>query len=159
KRELREELPPTPDGTPRFPERPVLAVPVTYPDDERRAHELLDRYAELRRSHHTSGSKRSASDFVTLLLQKRLLSSPSAFANPRTQHCATIAGRNSDHDGPSERQLQAAWDRTSDEVSDDEDGELVAEALTTPSRGAPPLTAEERSLLDDLAGWAEAHRN
>ena len=159
KRELREELPPNPDGTPRFAERQVLAMRVTYPDDERRAHELLDRYAELRRSHHTGGSKRSAADFVTLLLKKRLLSSPAAFGNTLAQHRSTLACRDGDHREPSEDQLQAAWDRSSDEGADDEEGELVAEVLTTASRGAPPLTAEERSLLDELAGWAEAHRN
>src|SRR4051794_37361628 len=46
KRDLREELPPKPDGSPRFPERHILSMPVGYPDDERRAHELLEQYAE-----------------------------------------------------------------------------------------------------------------
>jgi superfamily II DNA or RNA helicase len=159
KRELREELPPRADGTPRFAERQVLAVPIDYPEDERRAHELLDRYAELRRSHHVSGSKRSAVDFVTLLLKKRLLSSPSAFANTLAQHRITLAANSEGSREPSERQLQAAWDRSDDGAADDEDGELVAEVLTTASRAAPPLTAEERSLLDDLGGWAEARRS
>ena len=81
KRDLRAELPPRPDGSPRFQERQILAMEVDYPTDERRAHAQLDRYAELRRDHHTSGDKRSAADFVTLLLKKRLLSSPVAFAN------------------------------------------------------------------------------
>src|SRR5690606_1347055 len=79
KRDLRDELPPKPDGSPRFPERRIVAVPVDYPDDERRAHELLERYADLRRGHASGGAKRSAADFVTLLLKKRLLSSPVAF--------------------------------------------------------------------------------
>lgn len=159
KRELREELPLKADGSPRFPERRVLAVPIAYPDDEREAHDRLDRYAELRRSHHKVGSKRSAADFVTLLLKKRLLSSPSAFANTLAQHRITMASKEAGGHELSERQLQAAWDRTGDEAADDEDGELVAEVLTTASRGVPPLTAEERSLLDELAGWAEANRN
>ena len=159
KRELREELPPDPDGSPRFAERMVLAVPIDYPDDERQAHERLDRYAELRRGHHQGGSKRSAADFVTLLLKKRLLSSAAAFANTLAQHRKTLAAKDVVANEPSERQLQAAWDRTGDEASDDEDGELVAEVLTTASRGAPPLTDEERALLDELGGWAEARRS
>src|SRR5690606_13791919 len=55
KRELREELPPDPDGSPRFAVRQVVAVPIDYPEDERRAHQLLDEYAELRRAHHAKG--------------------------------------------------------------------------------------------------------
>ena len=54
---------------------------VDYPEDEREAHELLDRYAELRRQHARVENVRTAADFVTLLLKKRLLSSPAAFAN------------------------------------------------------------------------------
>ena len=158
KRELREELPPRPDGSPRFPERHVLAIPIDYPEDERRAHDLLHRYAELRRAHHTGGSKRSAADFVTLLLKKRLLSSPSAFANTLARHRKTLASKNSGGE-TNEAQLQAAWDRSDDGAADDEEGELVAEVLATATRGAPPLTAEERSLLDELGSWAEAHRN
>ena len=69
KRELREELPPKPDGSPRFPERRMLTMAVDYPDDERQAHELLDRYAELRRGRHASGSKRSAADLGAALPQ------------------------------------------------------------------------------------------
>jgi superfamily II DNA or RNA helicase len=159
KRELREELPPNPDGTPRFAERRVEAMPVDYPEDEREAHELLERYAELRRSHHATGSKRSAADFVTLLLKKRLLSSPSAFANTLAQHRVTLDRRDTVQTAASEAQMQAAWDRSDDEVADDESGEVVAEVLTTASRGQAPLTAEERELLNRLGGWVEERRN
>ena len=140
KRELREELPPNPDGSPRFPERRVEAMPVDYPADEREAHGLLERYAELRRSHHAKGSKRSAADFVTLLLKKRLLSSPAAFANTLTTHRATLDKYDARQSEASEAQMQAAWDRSDDEASDDESGEVVAEVLTTASRGQAALT-------------------
>jgi len=161
KRELRDELPPNPDGSPRFPVRVVIPVPIDYPEDERRAHELLERYAELRRGHHAKGSKRSAADFVTLLLKKRLLSSPAAFANTLATHRQTLeskAGEVGAAREASDRQLQAAWDRAEDEAVDDEGGEQAAEALATAVRGAPPLTEEERALLDELAAWAEANR-
>ena len=159
KRELREELPPNPDGSPRFPERRVLAVPVDYPEDERRAHAMLARYAELRRAHHTTGSKRSAADFVTLLLRKRLLSSPVAFANTLAKHRTTLDTSSSAGTGPTDTQLRVAWERSDDPATDDEDGDLVAEVLTTASRGQAPLTPEERGLLDELGRWAEASRN
>ena len=159
KRELREELPPNPDGTPRFAERRVESMPVDYPQDERRAHELLERYAELRRGHHAKGAKRSAADFVTLLLKKRLLSSPAAFANTLTQHRSTVERRDAVAAPASDAQLQAAWDRSDDEAADDESGEVVAEVLATASRGQAPLTDEERRLLNELGGWAEERRH
>lgn len=159
KRELREELPPNPDGSPRFPERRVEAMPVDYPADEREAHGLLERYAELRRSHHAKGSKRSAADFVTLLLKKRLLSSPAAFANTLTTHRATLDRYDARQSEASEAQMQAAWDRSDDEASDDESGEVVAEVLTTASRGQAALTPEERDLLNQLGGWADERRH
>ena len=92
---------PNPDGSPpRFPQSVESpAMPVEYSDDERTAHDLLERYAELRRGHHAKGSKRSAADFVTLLLKKRLLSSPSAFANTLTTHRATVERREIAHRG------------------------------------------------------------
>jgi superfamily II DNA or RNA helicase len=159
KRELREELPPNPDGSPRFPERRVEAMPVNYPADERDAHELLDRYASLRRQHHSSAAKRSATDFVTLLLKKRLLSSPTAFANTLAQHRITLEKYERQQAPATEAQMQAAWDRTDDEAGDDEQGEVAAEALSTAARGQAPLTAEEREILDELAGWVEERRH
>lgn len=55
--------------------------------------------------------------------------------------------------------MQAAWERSGDDVTDDEAGEVVAEVLTTASRGQAPLSAEEQGFLVRLAGWVEARRN
>jgi hypothetical protein len=41
KSELRKELPPREDGTPRFARRDILPLEVDYPPEERRIHELL----------------------------------------------------------------------------------------------------------------------
>ena len=158
KRELREELPRNADGSTRFAERQVVAMPIEYPDDERYAHSLLERYCESRRSHHEKGSKRSAADFVTLLLKKRLLSSPSAFANTLEQHRATMEQRDRGTEA-SENQMRMAWERSDDDAGDDESGEATAEALTTAARGQIPLTDEERAILDELAGWVEERRH
>ena len=94
-----------------------------------------------------------------MLLKKRLLSSPSAFANTLAQHRVTLDRRDTAQTAASEAQMQAAWDRSDDEVADDESGEVVAEVLTTASRGQAPLTAEERELLNRLGGWVEERRN
>ena len=158
KRELREELPRNADGSLRFADRKVIAVAVDYPDDERRAHEYLERYAESRRSHHNSGSKRSAADFVTLLLKKRLLSSPAAFANTLAQHRITMERHDRESEA-TENQIRLAWERSEDDAGDDEGGDATAEALATTARGQVPLTDEERTLLDELAGWVEERRH
>ena len=57
-----------------------------YTDAERHGHDLLARYAALR-----TGSPRR-NDLVTLLLKKRLFSSPAAFAKTLDQHARTVRG-------------------------------------------------------------------
>src|SRR5688572_5913575 len=81
KSDLRRELPPRADGSPRFAERVIVPLEVDYSDDERRMHQLLARYARLRRDGATSSASRVATEFVTILLKKRLFSSPAAFLN------------------------------------------------------------------------------
>jgi hypothetical protein len=53
---------------------------VNYSDDERRMRELLTRYAAGRRAQAGGKVDAAAADFVTMLLKKRLFSSPKAFA-------------------------------------------------------------------------------
>jgi ERCC4-related helicase len=156
KRELRDELPRRADGTPRFPERRLIAVPVTYTDDERRAHALLSRYADLRRGRHRGDSR--AADFTTLLLKKRLLSSPAAFANTLEVHRGTLQMQRGSRPA-SDDQLRAAWDRADDEAGDDDSGDPTAEALATAARGQAELSAEERDLLAELGAWADERRH
>jgi superfamily II DNA/RNA helicase len=71
----------------------------------------------------------------------------------------TLERREGAQTAASEAQMQAAWDRSDDEAADDESGEVVAEVLTTASRGQAPLSAEERELLNQLGGWVEERRN
>jgi ERCC4-related helicase len=158
KRELREELPPNPDGSPRFPVREVISVPVVYTADDRKGHDLLERYAELRRGRHRSGSKRSAADFISLLLKKRLLSSPAAFANTVAQHGETMDRVGTASREASEMQMQVAWDRATDEAADDEKADATGEALATAARGQTPLSPQEDELLTELGRWADARR-
>jgi hypothetical protein len=76
------------DGTARFPERVIQAIPVTYPPAERDAHRLLTEYTRARRKRAADGrrTEHSAVDFVTLLLKKRLFSSPETFAKTLAVH-------------------------------------------------------------------------
>jgi SNF2-related domain len=70
------------DGiTPRFTKRDAQAITVIYSDIEREAHALLKDFAALRRRRLTTRKGRASVDLVTLLLKKRLFSSPRAFAH------------------------------------------------------------------------------
>ena len=157
KSELREELR-NPDGSPRFAERRIVDLEVTYPDDERRIHTLLARYGALR----TSAAGRNprahqAAQWVSLLLKKRFFSSPAALAETLTVHLATLAEAAAEEtDGPA---LDAAFARVDEDVADDDDlAAATAEALAVAAGAAGGLGDEERRILDELVTWAEERR-
>ncbi len=161
-RRLKSELPPKWDGTPRFPERHLDYLEVDYSAPERRAHDLLNRYAASRRVNADSRAGEIAADFVTTLLKRRLFSSPKAFAETVDTHLATMTARADDATGDreqsgGERVLQPVIDRLA-ETADDDDayGNAEADALTTVRRYAAPLSAEERATLGELRTWARA---
>ncbi len=74
-----------PDGTDRFPARTIRAIDITYTDAEREAYDLLQRYTVARRARPGAAQAR-AGDLVTLILKKRLFSSPAAFALTLESH-------------------------------------------------------------------------
>ncbi|XKK40110.1 DISARM system SNF2-like helicase DrmD [Nocardiopsis sp. ARC36] len=84
------------DGSPRFLERVTKELQVAYPDGEREIHALLTRFAELRRAKLTTRKGRRATDLVTLLLKKRLFSSPAAFAHTVGVYQETLRSRGGD---------------------------------------------------------------
>ncbi len=84
------------DGiTPRFAKRDAQAITVIYPDIEREAHALLKEFAALRRRRLTTRKGRASADLITLLLKKRLFSSPRAFAHTVGVYLETIQSRTS----------------------------------------------------------------
>ena len=146
------------DGTPKFPGRDPRPIPVDYPADEREVHRWLAQYARLRRQRlGTSKAAARAADLVTLLLKKRLFSSPAAFAQTVDVHRRSM-------------EAQAGTRRIPDEVPpyletlfDDDtlDDEALAEAendnLTRSGRLQPPPAPEELDLLDRMERWALSH--
>jgi superfamily II DNA or RNA helicase len=159
KSQLRDELPPNPDGSPRFPKRTVVPLEVDYPDDERQAHAWLHRYTEVRRTGAGSRAGRTASDFVTLLLKKRLFSSPEAFARTLDTHRATLARQARAAAGTSEDAVRSAFGRLEDDLANDTDlDEATEDALSTAARAADAHTAEETDLLNRLEAWAAQAR-
>ncbi len=160
KSELRTELPPRPDGSPRFAERRIVPIRIRYPDQERQIHDALRQYSALRARRAGSKASRTASDFVALLLKTRLFSSPKAFLETLREHMRTLNRRGA-AEQVSETRLRAEFDRLEEDVdSDDALDERTQDALSTAARAVEALSKEEEALLARMVAWAEkeAHR-
>ncbi|WP_327654709.1 DISARM system SNF2-like helicase DrmD [Streptomyces sp. NBC_00483] len=148
-----------PDGTRRFLERSTLALPVDYTEDERRIHGLLKEYAHLRRAKLATRHKggRKAADLVTLLLKKRLFSSPDAFARTIAVYLDTLRTK----------KQQAAeeiedWQETFFEDYADFDDEPLTEAeddaIARATTLQPGTDGDEAALLEQMQEWALRHQ-
>ncbi|MFJ2033749.1 DISARM system SNF2-like helicase DrmD [Streptosporangium sp. NPDC087985] len=147
------------DGSMRFLERAAHAIPVHYPDDEREIHGLLKEFARLRRTRLNRSKKgRKAADLVTLLLKKRLFSSPTAFAHTVGVYLSTVTSAAqtavaADEDDEIPEWMEDYWEETA--TLDDEplaDAEDDAVGLAAPLQGA--ATDAEVALLKRMRGWA-----
>jgi superfamily II DNA or RNA helicase len=152
-----------PDGTPRFPKREVHAIEVEYSDTDREAHRLLQSFSDTRRKRAEAqgGSRRAAVDIATLLLKKRLFSSPIAFAKTMDHYAGTLRrkSRTTDEVVPQPvaipewlRQLQLAGE---DEADDEARSEAEHDQLTRAAEFQAVLTSQEDRLLGDLVAWGK----
>lgn len=127
-----------------FKKRKVSTLPYTPSKDEQEMFALLDQIVV--RSAKANGTKPSG-DIVTMLLKKRLLSSPFAFGQTLTHYLSAKAGRGtegSDYD-----------DVLGEGQSDEEEGlweQDEAERLRE-SKGSDPLVAAEPHQLTALMEW------
>jgi superfamily II DNA or RNA helicase len=141
-RRLKDEIR-TPDGELEFAERlPAQALEVHYTATERHGHDLLARYAALR----TGSSRRN--DLVTLLLKKRLFSSPAAFAKTVDQHARTVRGLREIHDDDPWDTGYDFDDEPDDAAGSEDEGALLLSTATA-------LTREADVALSELIRWAE----
>ncbi|MEU8506450.1 DISARM system SNF2-like helicase DrmD [Streptomyces brevispora] len=149
------------DGTPRFRARRTEQLPVDYTDTEREIHGLLGSFADLRRKKLVPTAKggRRAADLVTLLLKKRLFSSPAAFL-----HTVRVYLSHLEDTGGRTRSAAAEvpdWlDDFQDLVADLDDLGLVdAEdsALTRSTSLTPAEDNQELDLLQRMERWALTH--
>jgi superfamily II DNA or RNA helicase len=151
------------DGSMRYPERLVADIPVVYPEHEREVHAMLRDYTNARKkrlaqpSATRSGAGRSA-DLITLLLKKRLFSSPAAFKRTFGLHQQAVlrAGQQQDVDidWVEAQRLDLVFGDWGDDESFD-DAEAAATDTATESAG-PPETLEQ-TLLDRIATWVHEH--
>ena len=159
-RRLKPELPPQWDGSPRFPERRIEPLEVSYPEAEQQAHQLLRRYTVLRQQNLADEAERYATEFVLKLLKKRLFSSPAAFATTLEQHEQTLR-KERPRQGTASRQptlglLRRQIQQAEEEHADDEAHEAqTAESVEAGTRLFRPPTNEEQALLRELRDFAE----
>jgi superfamily II DNA or RNA helicase len=142
-RRLKDEIV-TAQGEPEFANRlPAELLEVSYDDDERAGHQLLAAYTALR-----TGSPRR-NDLVTLLLKKRLFSSPASFLKTLDQHAATVRGlRGSTDDDPLDTGYD--WDDEPDDAAgSDGEGALLIGVATA-------LTPSADIALNRLQEWARS---
>ncbi|WP_215731702.1 DISARM system SNF2-like helicase DrmD [Methylomicrobium agile] len=150
------------NGKPVFPVRKLEGLEIDYSEDERQIHTLLGEYTA-DRSKSVKGTRfEYGTDFVHMLLKKRLFSSPMAFALTLAKHRETLErGKpKGDHDAMDDRILRKAILKTEEEYSDDSlVEEAQHEAVEVVGELAPPLSREQRDMLDRLSAWAEKARN
>jgi superfamily II DNA or RNA helicase len=147
-----------PDGTPRFAERQALALPVAYPDSERAVHDLLKRFAELRRQRITTRRGQKATDLVTLLLKKRLFSSPAAFGRTVGIYLTTLRRRGGNTDLTDEPSEWMSEFFDGEGTLDDEQLAAAEDDVFDRTRAMQPdPTADEESLLEEMERWALRH--
>ncbi|RKN26197.1 DISARM system SNF2-like helicase DrmD [Micromonospora musae] len=148
-----------PDGTPRFVERKASAIPVAYPEDERQIHSLLTEFAELRRKRLNSQRGRKATDLVTLLLKKRLFSSPAAFAHTVRVYLDTLATKKGSPTLTAGDDVPEWMDEFMDDLATYDDEQLAEaedDALNRVRPMQPDPTSDETALLEKMLDWAEA---
>jgi superfamily II DNA or RNA helicase len=149
-------------GNPLYARRTLHALTVPYSAEEREIHRKLNDYCASREKDAERTGTGFGTAFVNRLLKKRLLSSPAAFASTLEKHAASMSGAApvSKPDAMTERILRKAILKVDEDYADDREVENAqAEAIEEATRRAPPLTPEQRAMLDDLRAWAQRARN
>jgi len=150
------------NGKPVFPVRKLEGLEIDYSEEERQIHALLRKYTA-DRSKSVKGTRfEYGTDFVHMLLKKRLFSSPMAFALTLAKHRETLErGKpKGNRDTLDDRILRKAILKTEEEYSDDSlVEEAQHEAVEVVGELAPPLSLEQSDMLDRLSSWGEKARN
>lgn len=155
------------DGSPRFVARQTSPIAVEYPEDEREIHRLLTEFTALRRKRTNRRRGKKAVDLVTLLLKKRLFSSPHAFAHT-VGVCIQTLERKVAGGGTSDLDLDADvpefFDEFDDELDTYDDDELEqaedsAIDVAVPMQSDRPADDQqaEIEILRRMERWAKAH--
>lgn len=146
------------DGNPRFAQRHSQAIGIDYPKSEREIHALLTRFAALRRTKLTTRRGKKATDLVTLLLKKRLFSSPAALAHTVEVYQDTLRAKAGI--APIDDKVPEWMDDFFDDLATYDD-ERLAEAeddvLDRTRSMQPDADDDEHTLLKRMRDWAIEH--
>lgn len=146
------------DGSPRFPARKLIAIPINYPVLEHQVHANLKLYTQSRCKGALGNIEKYATEFVLKLLKKRLFSSPEAFAITLAQHEQSLTNarrRNASIAKPTEGILRRQLEQVEEEFADDTVYEDVTEdAIASTSQLFHPLSSQEQELLQQMQHWA-----
>jgi superfamily II DNA or RNA helicase len=158
KDDIRDELGPDENGNARFPKRVIEKIEVEYPAQEAEVHQCLAEYAESRRKETNVKRKFGAADLITLLLKKRLFSSPAAFAITLDAHLKTLAEAAQGDAG--EIDLREAYAQVDFDFEDDEDlEEATLEAFRKAAKASSRTTPSQVVLLEKMRTWAQSSKN
>ena len=147
-RRLKKDL--TEAGVRKFPSRKVIAIPFTPSEEELNAYKQLDAFLERRKAEL---KKAKVSDMATLLLKKRFLSSPLAFAYTVDNYLA--ARGLSIEDAPD-------YDEVLGERADDQEEGLIEQdeaiALRAGIGAGLELNKTDQNSLNQLSKWGRGFR-
>ena len=149
------------DGQPVFPVRRLQCLEIAYSNEERDIHRLLREFTATRANSVKGTRYEFGTDFVHMLLKKRLFSSPMAFAVTLAKYRETmLRGHPRTATTLDDRILRKAIVRSEEEYSDEAKAEEAhLEAVELASEMTPPLSETEREMLDRLTEWAEKNKN
>ncbi len=153
KSEIRELRDAAGDGPLPFPIRCVEKIDVDYPESERNVHADLVAYTALRRK-NADANEQLGADLVTLLLKKRLFSSPAAFARTLERHLDSLGKRDAPKDA---LRIREAYDLDGDDFDTEDAREDAADDAVDGTTVGRSVTPEERALLDRMREWSNAN--
>ncbi len=162
------------DGSPKYPARQAIDIPVEYPPAEVQVQELLARYTRARaerasrESNGKPGARKAGSDLIGLLLKKRFFSSPAAFAGTigtvyeRLQVDSAFVRPDLSVEVDDETHAWALAEEqdlllTGDFVDDETVDAVEQTALASATRAAGVAADAEQQLLAELNAWGESH--
>lgn len=152
------------EGNPVFPKRTLKVLEVEYTQEEQEIYELLKAYTESRTKtlKETKSPFAYGSEFIHILLKKRLFSSPMAFAITLAKHRETLihGKKKKETTVMDDRILRNAITKAEEEFADDAVAEEAQiDAVEAAGNLSPPLTEEQKEMLDRLSLWAESSKN
>ncbi len=144
------------DGNHVFPFRRLEGLEIDYTDAERDIHQTLQEFSRLRLESAKGRKSAYGTEFVQILLKKRLFSSPAAFARTLSKHQETLLnGQTGRSSKKKERILHAAILRAEEDFESEAKAEEARdEAVVLASSTARQLTPDEERLLKKLVNWA-----